>query len=179
LGQALSDQQSEIAAGEAAAVEQLLNAFANGGATLAVPPRSVIDPSAVATATASLPVATAARERLQEEVKALPTWRSNARHGTARIALEVLTDEALERAHAVLNAEADLHQQKADLANLVRLITSEGKRLHRNPPQIPGIFARAGAYTVSDREVMTDWRAEYDRLCRGEDPEPNPLPPAA
>ena len=43
LGQALSDQQGEITAAEAAAIEQLLTAFANGGAALAVPPRSVID----------------------------------------------------------------------------------------------------------------------------------------
>jgi hypothetical protein len=137
LGQALSDQQGEIATGEAAAVEQLLTAFANGGAAPAVPPRSVIDPSAVGTATASLRVATAARERLQEEVNAASDMAVKRRHGTARIAVEVLTDEALERAHKVLNAEADLLQQKADLASLVRLITSEGKRLHRNPPQVP------------------------------------------
>jgi hypothetical protein len=76
-------------------------------------------------------------------------------------------DRMLERAREVTRNGKYTYIEYARFAD-DSLINSEGARLHRKPPPVPGIFARAGAYAapVGDATVDTvDWVSAYQRLC--------------
>jgi hypothetical protein len=99
------------------------------------------------------------------------------RHGVARIAVQVLLNDALKMAHAILADEAEIYQRKADLAALVRVVVNEDKRLNRAPTPIPSALHRAGAYTADPKHTTADWLAAYRRLCtEGPDEEPATIP---
>ena len=66
------------------------------------------------------------RMRLQEEAKAASDMAVRRRHGTARIAVEVLTDEALERALACRRGDPQRGGGRSHCAKI-----DHGARRHR------------------------------------------------
>jgi hypothetical protein len=158
-------QQGAIAAGEASAVERLLNTLAAGSGTSPEPSLPAVDANALAAATASLRVAQEARDRLQRDRTAASNLAAQRRHGTARISVQVFRHDALEMAHAILVDQAALDQRKADLAALVRVVVSEDQRLNRAPSPVPSAFHQAGAYSADPKNATVDWVSAYQRLC--------------
>jgi hypothetical protein len=100
-------------------------------------------------------------------------------HGVARCAVNVLLDDAVAEAAAIVEDEQDLRWRRSNLAALAQLIGAENRRLHRSPPQVPGVLVRAGAYAADRRAATVDWMAVYRALIEGADTRGEALDPAA
>ena len=87
-------------------------------------------------------------------------------NGVQCCAVDVLLDRTVDLAEAILDIDSELRQHKGDLAALTRLISSEGKRLHRVPPP-PALLGWAGAYSADPQLAIVDWTSAYQALISG------------
>jgi hypothetical protein len=81
----------------------------------------------------------------------------------ARSALQVMIDEACELADTILGADDALARQRADLAALSVLLTSQDRRLNGRASPFPAKISRA--LCPPDRQLIGTHRAASEAGC--------------
>jgi hypothetical protein len=171
------EHAAAVVGADQAGAAALIEALAAG--TAAAPPAPADAAPNGANGAEALPrelrIARLACDQLEAEDRAARDLLERRTHGVARCAVAVLLDRAARIAEGIVETADELARQRADLDALMRLVTAEGRRLHRVPPAPPGVISRA--LYPADRHLTgtarplaaTDWQSAYQALVAGDD----------